>query len=402
MPRSGYEDVVLLTGFPSFLANRLLEHLVKTEPHTLVYAIVRAQAAHEAEEFLLQLEPSERHRIVVLDGDAAALDLGLSGQELRSLTREVDRIHHLAHASYLGLDRRECERLNVGGAGEILEVAAACTSLQCLVFHSTTQVAGDRRGVVREEELESGQSFPTVVAETRARGEKLARRAMRRLPIAVLRPSTIVGDSLTGRVDRLDGPYLFVTLILSSPPDFPIPLPGRGDAPLHMVPVDYVTRASHAIGRDPRAPGRTFHIVDPNPLPARRVFELIAEAAKRPLPRGSFPTNLARALLRTPGLERFAKSPRAFVDQLATDVRFDARNTDAILAGTGIVCPPFESYVAKMVEYVRERRDRASARPQPPSAPPAEAEAEAGAGSEASRVPSDDPMPPTDEGNARP
>ena len=72
-------------------------------------------------------------------------------------------------------------------------------------------------------------------------------------------------------------------------------------------------------------------------------------------PRGYIPTNLTKALLRTPGLERFAKSPRAFVESLATPVRFDTRNTDEILAGTGIVCPPFETYVDQIVNYVRER-----------------------------------------------
>jgi hypothetical protein len=60
-------------------------------------------------------------------------------------------------------------------------------------------------------------------------------------------------------------------------------------------------------------------------------------------------------LLRTPGLERFAKSPRAFVDRLATRVRFDARNADEILAEWRITCPPFEGYVDKIVDYVRER-----------------------------------------------
>jgi hypothetical protein len=121
------------------------------------------------------------------------------------------------------------------------------------------------------------------------------------------------------------------------------------------VPIDFVVKASHAIGRDPRAPGRTFHLVDPSPASAKRVFDLVARAGGRPSPRGFIPTNLTKALLRTPGLERFAKSPRAFVERLATPVRFDAKNADAILAGANVACPPFESYVDQIVEYVRDR-----------------------------------------------
>jgi hypothetical protein len=59
--------------------------------------------------------------------------------------------------------------------------------------------------------------------------------------------------------------------------------------------------------------------------------------------------------LRTPGLERFAKSPRAFLDTLATPVTFNATNTEEILTGTGIECPPFEAYVEQLVEFVQTR-----------------------------------------------
>jgi thioester reductase-like protein len=178
---------------------------------------------------------------------------------------------------------------------------------------------------------------------------------MSELPIAVVRPATIVGDSRTGEIDRFDGPYLLILLIVTTPAEIAVPLPARGDTPLNLVPIDFVVRASHAIGRDPKAPGKTFHLVDPSPVSAQRAFELVARAGGRPSPRGFIPTNLTKALLRTPGLERFAKSPRAFVERLATPVRFDARNAEAILARAGVACPPFESYVEHVVDYVRER-----------------------------------------------
>jgi len=171
----------------------------------------------------------------------------------------------------------------------------------------------------------------------------------------VVRPATIVGDSRTGEIDRFDGPYLLILLIVTTPAEIAVPLPARADTPLNLVPIDFVVRASLAIGRDPRAIGRTFHLVDANPVTAKRAFDLVAKAGGRPSPRGVIPTNLAKALLRTPGLERFAKSPRAFVERLATPVRFDAKNANELLGRTGIVCPPFESYVDAIVDYVRDR-----------------------------------------------
>jgi thioester reductase-like protein len=364
MPRPGYDEVVLLTGFPSFLARAMLGELVRP-PKTLVHAVVRTKFLAEARALLDELPLEQRSRVNVIEGDAAALDLGLSGAEFNELASEVDRIHHCAQVSYLGVDRGSAEHVNVGGAREILEFASACKTLECLVHHSTAHVSGNRTGLVLEEELKRGQTFRNVVEETKARAEKLMRAAMPRLPIAVVRPTIVIGDSQSGEVDRFDGPYLLVLLIVTSPAELALPILGTGDSPLHLVPIDYVVRAAAAIGRDPRARGRTLHVADSSPLTARRVFELVARAGGRRLPRGSIPANLAKALLRTPGLERFAQSPRAFLDAMLTPVSYSTASTDELLAGTDIRCPPFESYVDKIVEYVqlrvREKRAKKAA-----------------------------------------
>jgi nucleoside-diphosphate-sugar epimerase len=179
---------------------------------------------------------------------------------------------------------------------------------------------------------------------------------MSRIPIAVVRPSTIVGNSRTGEIDRFDGPYLLFLLIVTPRSELALPMPGRGDEPLNLVPIDWVARAAVAIGRDSRARGRTFHLVDSQPLTARGVFELVARADGRPAPRGSIPANLARALMRAPGLSRIANGPRAFIETLTTRVRYDTRNTEELLASLGVeTCPPIETYVDKLVEYVKER-----------------------------------------------
>ena len=355
MTRPGYDEVVLLTGFPSFAARKMCEELLRSKERTFVHAIVQAKFQTEAREARGALPLEQRARVNLIEGDAASMDFGLSGAELKAITPEIDRIHHMAQVSYLGADRKLAEAVNLGGARELLEVAGACSSLKCAVFHSTAHVSGDRTGLVLEGELDKGQEFRNVVEETLARGEKMMRAAMKKLPIAVVRPTIVVGDSQTGEVDRFDGPYFLILLIVTSPPDFPLPLPGRPDASLHLVPVDYYVRATAAIGRDPRAPGRTFHVGDPAPLPAKRVFELVAAAGGLRSPRGFLPANLTKALLRTPGIDRFAKSPRAFLDALVTRVSYSSANTSELLADTDIRCPPLESYVEGLVEYVQDR-----------------------------------------------
>jgi thioester reductase-like protein len=355
--KAGYDEVVLVTGFPSFRARRMCEEILAGPGRALVHAVVHPKLAAEAQAALDALPLEARRRVNVTEGDAAAMDLGLSGAEFRALTAEVDRIHHCVQVNYLGAEREVAELVNVGAAREILEFAQACKGLQCLIVHSSASVSGDRSGMVYERELDSGQRFRNVVEETLARAERIMRRAMNDIPIAVLRPSIIVGDSRTGEIDRLEGPYLLILLMLAAPPDFALPLPGRSDVSLNMVPIDYVTKAALHIGRDPRAIGRTFHLVDPAPLAPRRVFELVARAGGRRVPKGFLPANLTRALLRAPGLERIAQSPRAFLEAMVLPVRYDASATEELLQDTGISCPPFESYVDQLVVHVQKWLD---------------------------------------------
>jgi nucleoside-diphosphate-sugar epimerase len=284
------------------------------------------------------------------------MDLGLSGREIVELAKEVDFIHHCAAITYLGVEPDAARHLNVDGTREVIELAPEADPLERLVHWSTALVSGARRGYVLEDELDASAGFRNPIETTRYEAEVLVRRAARQVPTTILRPSIVVGDSVSGEIDRLEGPYLLVLLMLNAPMDLRMPLPGRGDIPLNVVPIDYVVDAGYAIAKDRRSLGKTFHLVDPEPVTARRVFELIAQAAGRPVPRGFLPTNLATALLRTPGLERFAHVPRAFLEQLATEVVYDDRNAREILDELDLRCPPFESYVGVMVEYVRRQQ----------------------------------------------
>ena len=181
------------------------------------------------------------------------MDLGLAGAEYKALAAEVTAIHHTAAVYYLGAKRELVERVNVDGTRTMLELAADCTRLRRFVHWSTAQVSGARSGVILEEELDCGQRFRNVYEETKFRAERMVRDAARRLPVTILRPGIIVGDSKTGEIDKFDGPYYLLVLIVSSPIDVHLPLPGRGSAPLNLVPIDFVVDVGdRAVARSAR------------------------------------------------------------------------------------------------------------------------------------------------------
>jgi thioester reductase-like protein len=179
----------------------------------------------------------------------------------------------------------------------------------------------------------------------------------------VLRPSIIVGDSKTGEIDRLDGPYYLMVLVATNVSRMRLPLPGR-NTPLHLVPIDYVTEAAWHVMHAPDSAGKTYHLVDPNPLPAREVFERVAEAAHTEKPRGTIPRPLARAVLRTPGLSGLGRGPLAFLDMLDQAVHYDSTNTTRALAGTGHQCPALDDYLDVLVRYVLDVTRRGAPPPE--------------------------------------
>jgi nucleoside-diphosphate-sugar epimerase len=145
-----------------------------------------------------------------------------------------------------------------------------------------------------------------------------------------------------------------MVLIATNASGLRLPLLGRGDAPLHLVPIDYAIEAAWHVARNETSAGRTFHLVDPAPLTAREVFERVAEHAHTQKPRGHIPRPLARAVLRTPGLSRLGRGPLAFVDLLDHAVQYDQTNTAHALAGTKVSCPPLADYLPVLVRHVLE------------------------------------------------
>jgi dephospho-CoA kinase len=343
-------EVALVTGFPAFTAKRMIAKVLAAEPNTKLYVLARDKFAPEADALLEKLGASDRAEVLV--GDVCDMDLGLSSAEYRALSRELTWIHHLAGIYFMGVDDETMRRVNVGGTRTVLELARDAARLERLVHWSTATVSGNRNGTVYEEDLDAGQKFHNGYERTKYESEKLVRAAMRQLPITVLRPSIIVGDSRDGEIDRLDGPYYLMVLIATNASGLRLPILGRGDSPLHLVPIDYVIDAAWQVTHSPGAAGKTFHLVDPNPMSARAVFEGVADHAKTEKPRGSIPGPLARAVLRTPGLSRLGRGPLSFLDLLDHTVHYDQTNTAQALAGSKLVCPPLADYLPMLVQHV--------------------------------------------------
>ena len=369
--------VLFVTGFPGFIGRRLVRRLAertRAERARLVLLVqpgstAAARAALDADGVAAEL----------VEGDVEQMHLGLSGAEFKALARDVTDVWHLAARAHLDAPRSELRRVNVEGTRNVLDLAAAARGLRRLNHFSTAYVSGDRVGVIVEEELAMGQRFHNAYEATKYEAERLVRRAQADLPATIYRPSVVVGDSRTGEIDRFEGPYALAILLVASPVAVALPLPGDAVAPLNVVPVDFVVEAALAIGDDPRGAGRTVHVVDPSPLSARRVYEMIAARAGKRLAPVSVPARLLQALLELPLLERLSRAHRPAIEYVNHLAIYNCRNLLELLDGTGIHCPPITSYLDRLIEFVqatlakRSEREREVDAEDPLDPPTAEA-----------------------------
>jgi thioester reductase-like protein len=352
----------LVTGFPGFIARRLVARLVQDDPELRITALIQESMAEQARR---AADACGDGRVELIVGDIGDRRLGLSEQDWSRLRESVGEVHHLAAVYDLAVHRDIALRVNVEGTGNVLDFCRACKDFHQLHYVSTAYVAGDRTGVVYEHELFLGQKHKNHYEATKFQAEVWVREEMRRIPTTIYRPAIVVGDSRTGETQKFDGPYyLLRTISRAVRSHTPIPQFGRADAPFNVVPVDFVVDALAAVSRDPEAVGETLHLVDPDPLTAKELTQLLSREYAGREPRLRVPATLVRESLRArPMRELFSGAPRESIVYLNHSVRFDTRRAEEVLGRHGLRPPRFPDYAPAVVEFFRQHEDDESFQP---------------------------------------
>ena len=352
----------LVTGFPGFIARRLVRRLLADDESLQVTAVVEARMADAAREAAAAIGGD---RIELVTGDIGDRRLGLDDAEYRRLADDVNIVHHLAAIYNLSVPLELAQRVNVDGTGNVLDFCRACEDFTKLEYVSTAYVAGARTGVVYEHELVLGQAFKNHYESTKFQAEVWVREMADRVPSTIYRPAIVVGDSQTGETQKFDGPYYILRSISRSlRMKGPIAQFGRASAPFNVVPVDFVVDAIAALSADERADGETLHLVDPEPSTAAELTRILAREYAGREPSMRLPAKAVAESLRIRAVrELFEGAPRESIVYLNHPVRFDTRRADALLANHGLRCPSFDDYAAAIVGYFREHESDAALRP---------------------------------------
>jgi NAD(P)-dependent dehydrogenase (short-subunit alcohol dehydrogenase family) len=359
-----------VTGATGFIGRNLVARLLKREG--TIYALVRAGSRGRLEELRSGWGP-DGARIVPVAGDLSQPGLGVSEEDLVTLRGEVDHFFHLAAVYDMTADADAQEVANVEGTRNAVQLA---TAIEAGCFHQVSSIAaaGLYPGNWTEDMFDEAERLDThPYFRTKHESERVVREECER-PWRVYRPGVVVGDSRTGEIDKVDGPYYFFKLLQQARRVLPswLPTVGIEGGEINIVPVDYVAAAIDHIAHEPGLDGEAFHLTDPNAKSAGEVINLFAKAADAPqmgLRLGSDVTDPATSLLETglrlfPPAKRVAKIalgevgiPAGILTYVNYPTSFDSSKAQAALEGSGIEVPPLESYADRVWDYWERNLD---------------------------------------------
>lgn len=359
-----------ITGGTGFIGRYLIERLLKREG--TVYVLVREGSRGRLEEMRSGWgEAGERIEPVI--GDIGQANLGLDADQIADLKGKIDAFYHLAAVYDMEADEEAIRAGNIEGTINAVDLANAIEA-GCFNHVSSIAAAGLFKGTWREDFFDEAENLDKhPYFRTKHESERIARERTT-IPWRVYRPGIVVGDSETGQMDKIDGPYYFFKLIQRIRNVLPpwAPTIGIEGKQINVVPVDFVADAidhiSHLEGQD----GKAFHLTDPNPMRAGQIINLFAASANAPQMSMRLdpqmleivPPAVRGGLMMLPPVKRITDQvlddlgiPREVLVYINYPTKFDCSNALEALEGSGISVPPLASYADKLWDYWERNLD---------------------------------------------
>ncbi len=358
-----------VTGATGFLGRFLIGNLLKRKGN--IHVLVR-ESSKDKFEALQARYPEAGERLVAVYGDLTKAKLGLSATDQTQLKGKVKHFFHLAAIYDLSASAESQQAANIDGTRNAVELAEVIRA-GCFHHVSSIAAAGLYAGVFREDMFAEAENLDHPYFRTKHDSEGIVRKECKR-PFRIYRPGMVVGHSKTGEIDKIDGPYYFFTLLKRMRELLPpwMPMLGVEGGRINIVPVDFVVDAMDHIAHEKGYDGGCFHLTDPSPRRVGEVLNSFASAGHAPemtmrIDARIFqfiPPSIRGAIGMLPPIKRIIghtlKSLNIPVDVLKFfnyPTRFDNRETERALKGTGIKVPDLDSYAWRLWDYWERHLD---------------------------------------------
>lgn len=359
-----------VTGGTGFIGRNLIDRLL--ERTGTIHVLVRKGSKKKFNTLVKERWSDHPKRVVAVSGDLTKAGLGISSKDLTSLKGKIKHFFHLAAVYDLSADAESNQAANLDGTRHAIQAAE---KMKAGCFHHTSSIAaaGLYEGTFREDMFEEAQGLNHPYFRTKHESEGMVREHCS-IPWRVYRPGIVVGHSKTGEIDKIDGPYYFFKLIQKMRRMLPpwVPTLGLEGGRINLVPVDFVAAAMDHIAHKPKLDGQCFHLTDPYPKRIGEMMNLFAEAAHAPLMSmrvdarlfSFIPAPVKQGLGMLPPVRRIINQvlsdlgiPKDVVSFFNYPTKFDTRETERALKGSGIEVPPLEDYAWVLWDYWERHLD---------------------------------------------
>ena len=359
-----------VTGATGFIGKRLVKKLLARKG-SVVYFLLRKESEAKLAD-LRQYWGASATRVVPVFGDLTSKKLGVSADSLKQLKGQIDHFYHLAAVYDLGADEASQIAVNIDGTRNTVELAKA---LDAGHFHlvSSIAAAGLYEGVFREDMFDEAENYDHPYFMTKHESEKIVRQECK-VPWSVYRPAMVVGDSTTGEMDKIDGPYYFFKLIQRMRQLLPpwMPSVGLEGGRINIVPVDFVVDALDVISHKAGIAKKCYHLVDPVGYRVGDVLDIFSRAAHAPKMNlfvnaallGFIPRSVVKGLMALAPVRRVRNAvmkdlglPADMLTFVNYPTRFDCRESLAMLKGSGVACPNLKDYAWRLWDYWERHLD---------------------------------------------
>jgi nucleoside-diphosphate-sugar epimerase len=350
-----FSRTIFITGFPGFIAERLLALLAKEEYQ--FFLLVQPEFTERAFDAVKQISEDKSvplENFAVIEGDITEPNLGIGPDDAATVRYETTDVFHLAAVYDLGIDKDLATRVNLNGTKNVNEFVRSLRHLKRYNYISTCYVAGKRTGVILEDELDHNNGFRNNYEETKYLAESEVEKLKSELPVTIFRPSVVVGDSVSGETAKYDGIYYLIHYLRKAPYLLRALNVGNMSVKLNLVPVDFVVNAIAELAFDENAKGKTIAIADPDPLTTSELFDAIAEEMTGRRSEFAPPPKLVEWFLMKPFSPPITALPIPAVPYFFIEQTYDTSVANELLARHGIKCPNFRDYVGNLLKFVTE------------------------------------------------
>ncbi len=348
-------ETIFMTGFPGFIAERLVERLARRETRFFLLAQKQfVEKAMRAVEKIAAATGAPVENFAIVEGDITRADLGIEAEDLEIMRAETTDVFHLAAVYDLAVSRAAAFAVNVEGTRNVNAFVESLPNLRRYNYVSTCYVAGRRAGEILETELEHSKGFRNFYEETKYAAEQSVEDLKAKIPTTVYRPSVVVGDSETGETQKYDGIYSLVLYLRKAPRLLRFINVGNDHVKLNLVPVDFVVESIAALSKDKNAIGKTVALADPNPLTTAELFDSIAETLTGKKSVVKPPGKLIEKLLMLPISPPLSGLPFPAVPYFFVPQTYDTGVAGELLSRHNIHCPNFKSYVGNLLKFVEK------------------------------------------------